>query len=130
MLSDYIRQHNTTVHSGTGETPVDRFIRTKEHVRIPKSQEWLDECFTNRTTRKVNNDSCITIDGVWYDVPPQFIGSKVEIRYLPDRMEDAYILYGDTRFPISQTNKNENARTKRNNSFPTIQYSSEGGEGS
>ena len=130
MLSDYIRQHNTTVHSGTGETPVDRFIRTKEHVRIPKSQEWLDECFTNRTTRKVNNDSCITIDGVWYDVPPQFIGSKVEIRYLPDRMEDAYILYGDTRFPINQTNKNENARTKRNNSFPTIQYSSEGGEGS
>ena len=127
LLADYIRQHNTTVHSGTGETPVDRFMRTKDHVRIPKSEEWLNECFTNRTTRKVNNDSCITIDGVWYDVPPQFIGMKVDVRFLPGHMEDAYILYGDTRFPITQTNKNENARTKRNN-FPTIQYSMEGDE--
>ena len=127
LLADYIRQHNTTVHSGTGETPVDRFMRTKDHVRIPKSEEWLNECFTNRTTRKVNNDSCITIDGVWYDVPPQFIGMKVDVRFLPGHMGDAYILYGDTRFPITQTNKNENARTKRNN-FPTIQYSMEGDE--
>jgi hypothetical protein len=128
LLADYIRRHNTTVHSGTGETPVDRFMRTKDHVRIPKSREWLDECFTNRITRKVNNDSCITIDGIWYDAPPQFIGMKVEIRYLPDRMEEAYILYGDSRFPIRKTNKEENARTKRNNSFPTIQYSAKEGE--
>ena len=56
------------------------------------------------------------------------IGMKVEIRYLPDRMEDAYILYSDTRFPIRKTNKEENARTKRNNSFPAISYSMEGGE--
>ena len=130
LLSDYIRQHNTTIHSGTGETPIDRFMRTKNHVRAPKSQEWLDKCFTNRTTRKVNNDSCITIDGIWYDAPPQFIGMKVDIRYLPDRMEDAYILYGDARFPIRQTNKEENARMKRNNNYPSISYSMEGGEAS
>lgn len=128
LLADYIRQHNTTVHSGTGETPVDRFMRTKDHARTPRSKEWLDECFTNRITRKVNNDSCLTIDGIWYDAPPQFIGMKVEVRYLPGRMEDAYILYGDTRFPIRETNKEENARTKRNNGFPTINYSMEEGE--
>ena len=52
---------------------------------------------------------------------------KVEIRYLPDRMDDAYILYGDTRFPIRKTNKEENARTKRSNSFPAISYSMEEG---
>ena len=126
LLADYIRRHNTTVHSGTGETPIDRFMKTKDHVRIPKSDEWLDECFTNRITRKVNNDSCITISGTWYDAPPQFIGMNVEIRFLPDHMEDAYILYGDTRFPIRETNKVENSCTKRNN-LPAITYSSEGG---
>jgi transposase InsO family protein len=126
LLADYIRRHNTTIHSGTGETPIDRFMRTKDHVRIPKSDEWLNECFTNRITRKVNNDSCITIDGIWYDAPPQFIGMKVDIRYLPNHMENAYILYGDTRFPIRETNKVENSRTKRNN-LPAITYSSEGG---
>ncbi len=40
-------------------------------------------------------------------------------------MEDAYILYGDARFPIRQTNKEENARTKRNN-YSAISYSMEG----
>lgn len=128
LLAEYIRQHNTTVHSATGETPIDRFLRTKDHVRVPKSQEWLDECFTNRTNRKVNNDSCLTIDGVWYDAPPQFIGMKVEVRFIPENMENAYILYGGERFPISRTDKESNAKTKRNSSLPSIQYASEGGE--
>ena len=127
LLQEYIRCHNTTVHSGTGETPIDRFLRTKDHVRKPRSTEWLNECFRNRVTRHVNNDACITIDGALYDVPPQFIGMKVEIRYLPDRMEDAYILYGDTRFPISRTDKNANARIRRRNEFPAIEYGTEGG---
>ena len=113
LLADYIRKHNTTVHSATGETPVDRYLRTKDHVRVPKSKEWLDECFTNRVTRKVNNDSCISIDGVSYDVPPQFIGMKADIRYLPDRMDEAYLLYGDQHFPITRTDKNANAVTPR-----------------
>jgi hypothetical protein len=43
-------------------------------------------------------------------------------------MEDAYILYGNTRFPIKQTNKEENSRTKRNNNFPAINYAMEEGE--
>lgn len=121
-LTTYIRQHNTTVHSATGETPVDRFLRTKDHIRKPKSQEWIDECFLNRTTRKVNNDSTISIDGVRYDVPPQFIGMKVEVRYLPDAMEDAFLLYSGTRFPVVRTDKNANARAKRKNTYRTIEY--------
>lgn len=79
-LTDYIRRHNTTVHSGTGEKPLDRYLRTKDHVRTPKSLPWLDECFMNRVTRKVNNDSCISIDKVLYDAPQQFIGMKVDVR--------------------------------------------------
>lgn len=121
-LDAYIRQHNTTVHSATGETPVDRFLRTKDHVRVPESQEWIDQCFLNRITRKVNNDATITIDGVRYDVPQQFIGMRVEIRYLPDAMDNAFILYSDSRFPIIQTDKNANAVAKRNNNYPVIEY--------
>ena len=121
-LDAYIRQHNTTVHSATGETPVDRFLRTKDHVRVPESQEWIDQCFLNRITRKVNNDATITIDGIRYDVPQQFIGMRVDIRYLPDAMENAFILYSDSRFPIIRTDKNANAVAKRNNNYPVIEY--------
>jgi transposase InsO family protein len=122
MLRDYIHRHNTTVHSATHETPLNRFIATKEHIRTPKSAEWLDECFHNRIRRKVNNDSTVSIDGAYYDVPPQFIKMKVEIRYLPDDMENAYIFYENVHYPITATDKVANSRTKRNNNLPIINY--------
>ena len=122
-LSSYIRQHNTTVHSATKEKPLDRYLRSKANIRTPKSQEWLDFCFLNRITRKVSNDSCITIDGILYDVPQQFIRMKVDIRYLPDKMEDAYILYEGKQYPIHTTDKVANSKAKRNNPTPTIRYS-------
>ena len=122
LLSEYIHRHNTTVHSSTKETPLDRFLRTRDHIRLPKSGEWLDECFHNRITRKVNNDSCITVDNVCYDAPQQFIGMKVDIRFLPGQMEDAYILYEGVHYPIPLTDKTTNSRAKRNN-LPKIDYS-------
>ena len=121
-LAAYIRQHNTTVHSATGETPVDRFMRTKDHIRKPQSQEWIDTCFLNRTTRRVNNDATISIDGIRYDVPQQFIGMRVEIRYLPDAMEDTFLLYGENRYPVTRTDKVANASAKRQNPYPLIEY--------
>lgn len=121
LLREYIREHNSTIHSATKTTPFDRFMATKDHIRKPKSQEWLDECFHNRITRKVNNDATVSIDGTYYDVPLQFIRMTVEIRYLPGQMENAYILFEGKHYPITATDKVANSKTKRNNDF-TINY--------
>lgn len=72
-----------------------------------------------------NNDSTISIDSVSYDVPMQFIRMKVEIRFLPDDMKNAYIPYEGRRYPIRPTNKVENSRSKRENTF-FIDYSVRG----
>jgi transposase InsO family protein len=127
-LASYIRTHNTTIHSTTKQTPLDRFLASKEHIRIPKSSEWLDECFHNRIMRKVNKDASITIDGIYYDVPQQFIGMKVEIRFLPDDMADAYVLYDNNHYPIRRTDRVVNGKTKRNHSLPSIDYSRKEGQ--
>ena len=126
-LADYIRSYNTTIHSAINCTPMDRFLATKASVSVPQSAEWLDECFHNRITRKVNNDSCVSIHKVSYDVPQQFIGMKVDIHFLPDRMDEAYILYDDQHYPIHPTDKVANARTKRNNPLDLLDYSKRGG---
>ena len=76
----------------------------------------------NRVTRKVNLDSTISIDSIYYDVPMQFIRSKVEIRYLPDNMKDACIFFEGKKYPIRQTNRAENGRIKRSNQH-AIDYS-------
>lgn len=124
-LFKYIDKHNLTVHSSTGETPKDRYLSDLNRIKRPLNDEWLDNCFMNRVSRKVKNDSTVSIDKVLYDVPMQFIGQRVEIRYLPDDMDNAYILYEKTKYNIRKTNKVENGKTKRNNNF-TINYSKGG----
>ena len=95
-----MRTYNTSVHSGIGTTPMERYQQTRSAIRSPKSREWLEECFLNRITRKVGKDSTVSIDKVSYDVPMQFISSKVEIRFLPDDMSSAFILYEGEHHPI------------------------------
>lgn len=126
LLKDYMRSYNTSFHSGIGATPLERYQKTHSLIRLPKSNDWLEECFLNRIIRKVNKDSTVSIDRISYDVPMQFISSKVEIRFLPDDMSTAFILHEGEHYPIRPTNKNENCRTKRNNA-PSIDYSKMGG---
>lgn len=127
LLRDYIRSYNTTFHRGINGVPLNRYETSKTHPRKPESRQWLDDCFYNRIIRKVRKDSTVTIDGVCYDVPMQFISAKVDIRFQPDDMTSAFILFDDQKFPIRQTNRNENCHTKRNN-LPGIDYSKAGGE--
>ena len=126
MLADYVRMRNNTVNRDIGETPMERYSRHIDRIRFPKSREWLDACFMNRIIRKVNNDSTVSIDSVSYDAPMQFIRMRVEIRFLPDDMKNAYILYEGKRYPLRPTNKVENSRTKRKNNL-SIDYSMKGG---
>lgn len=125
LLNDYVRKRNTTINRTIGETPMERYQRGNNHIRIPKNREWLEESFMNRVTRKVNLDSTISIDSIYYDVPMQFIRTKVEVRFLPDCMQEAYIFFEGKKYPIRITNREENSRTKRNNKH-AIDYSKGG----
>jgi len=127
LLSEYIRSHNTTHHSSIDSTPINRFLGSESPIATPKSTDWLDECFHNRIKRKVNNDSCVSINKVSYDAPQQFIGMSVDIRFLPDAMDEAFILYDDKHYPLKPTDKVANAKTKRNNAFVPLDYSRRGG---
>jgi hypothetical protein len=126
LLADYVRIRNTTVNRTISETPMARYMRGLSNIRAVQSKEWLDECFMNRLTRKVALDSTISIDKVSYDVPMQFIRSTVQVRFLPNHMQEAFILYEHEKFPIRRTNRVENGKTKRDNKH-AIDYSNVGG---
>lgn len=126
LLAGYIREYNTTYHTGIDGVPFERYRGTCGRTRLPESGEWLDECFLNRVWRRVNRDSTVSIGKVSYDAPIQFISSKVEIRYLPDDMDSAFILYEGVHYPIRRTDRSENCRAKRENQ-PSIDYARIGG---
>jgi len=114
-LTDHIRTYNLTKHSSTGEAPMDRYLNTRERISIPPSYEWLEECFLHRDKRRVRHDSTLQIQKRQYDVPMQFIGQTVDVRYLPDKPDSIFILYEKKRYPLRLTNKVENSKTKRSN---------------
>jgi transposase InsO family protein len=124
-LAEQVRKHNLTVNSSTGETPMDRFLRTREKIRIPESEAWLDECFMNRIRRKVRNDSTLSINSMQFDAPMQFIRQTVEVRFLPDALKQAYIFDSGVRYPLKATDKEANSRVRRENG-PTVDYSKGG----
>jgi len=126
-LNEFVRKYNLTIHSMTGETPMDRYLRTRGRIKVPQSREWLDESFLNRERRKVRSDGTLQIRKMQFDVPLQFIGQTVDVRFPPDRIDEACIIYDKTKFPLRKTNKLENARTKRNNN-PRIDYGWNGGK--
>ena len=122
MLQDYVRRYNTSSHSGIKAAPIDRFAATRDKIKKPPSREWVEERFYNRETRRVRKDSTISINNDSYDVPMQFIGMTVDVRFLPGEMELAYILYEGKKYPVNKTDKVANCHTKRNNPMP-LDYS-------
>ncbi len=127
MLSEYVRRHNLTVNSSTGKTPMERFLTTRDRIQSPRSREWLDECFMHRITRTVRRDATLRIDKKQFDVPMQFIGQSVEVRFLPHDDTSVYILYDGQHYPLRRTDKVENGRTKRET--VTIDYGRASGGG-
>ena len=120
-LTEAVRKHNLTVNSSIGQTPMDRFLATRGRIRTPESQQWLDECFMNRIIRKVRNDSTLSFQGIQFDAPMQFMRQTVEVRFLPDGLDGAYIYEDGAHFPLKLTDRFANSRAKRD-VFPTVDY--------
>lgn len=126
VYSHYVHKYNHSFHQGIHEKPYDRFERSGNHMRRPESEDWLNTTFMNRITRKVRGDATVTFQKVLYDVPQQFIRSKVEIRFMPNDMSTACIYWNGEKYPIRKTNKVENCHTKRTTSKYTLDYSKVG----
>ena len=124
-FAEAVRRHNLTVNSSTGQAPMDRFLATRGRIRVPESERWLDECFMNRVRRKVRSDSTLSVLNTQLDAPMQFIRQSVEVRFLPDRLCDAYIFEGGVHHPLKLTDKQSNSKAKRE-VWPSVDYSREG----
>lgn len=124
LLAEYIRKHNSSVHAATDKVPFNRYMEDMEHIKMPVSKEWLDNCFLHRVKRKVANDSTVLIGKKRYDVPMEFIRTTVEVRYQPGDTSSAFIFYENKKYPIKLTDKVGNSKTKRNNDY-SLKYGKE-----
>jgi hypothetical protein len=126
-LAEAVRSHNLTVNASTGQTPMDRFLGTRSRIRAAESESWLNDCFLNRAFRKVKNDATLSIMNVQFDAPMQFMRQTVEVRFLPDRLDEACIFDGGAKYPLKPTDRQANSKAKRHNG-PTVDYSKGGAD--
>lgn len=117
LLVEYIRDYNTSVHSGIGMVPHNRYMEDIFQVKMPLNREWLNDCFLYRVKRKVRNDATILLEKQYYDVPMEYIRCNIEIRYIPGDKNSVFIWDNNKLIPIRLTDKVENSKTKRNNPY-------------
>jgi len=116
-------QYTNRKHSSIGVTPKERFLQDYERIRFIPAEE-LDLHFLHRRESRVSSTAIVKFSKMEYEVPQQYIGSKVKIRYLPTDPSKAFIFsdVGRLLHTIYPVRKVDNAKIKRN----TIDYTKGG----
>lgn len=114
------------IHSSLDDTPRNRFLKDMNKIKYITELE-LNNSFLHRVTRKVRNDATIQMHSKYFEVPQKYIGQRINIRYSPINLDEAYIFdinnkLTDTVYPVK---KIDNSKIKRNN----IDYSKMNGDG-
>ena len=92
-LQDEYHYH---IHYGINTRPIDRFMEDIKTISVKRlTEEELDTAFEITLFRRVKNDSTVSIGGVLYECPTEFIGKKIEIRHPSDKPHDLLIYVQD-----------------------------------
>ena len=84
------------MHYGINTRPIDRFMENIKTISVNRlTEEALDTAFQITLQRHVKNDSTVSIGGVLYECPTEFIGKKIEIRHPSDKPEELSVYVQD-----------------------------------
>ncbi|MGI6124699.1 MAG: DDE-type integrase/transposase/recombinase [Acetivibrionales bacterium] len=119
------KEYNKKVHSSLdGLAPLDVFMNQAHRVKLCNDPKIIDEKFLLRKIRKVNHDGTISIDNLLYETSTKFAGVKVEVRYEPSWLEEAFkpvLIYIDDKKvgEALRVNYHDNAHMKRRGRPPS-----------
>ncbi|WP_227764567.1 Mu transposase C-terminal domain-containing protein [Zhaonella formicivorans] len=110
LEEDYHRK----VHSALEMSPLDMFMSQFSRVKMIDNPKALDALFLKREKRKVKHDGTISINSLLFEVPPQFIGQQIEVRFDPEKLEQVFIyVEGKEVAKALPVIYSDNARIKR-----------------
>lgn len=88
LRDEYHHKH----HHGIDGRPLDRYsISASRYPRKRIDVEDLEDFFMVAVERTVNKDSTVSLNTVALEVPPQYIGRKVELRFKQDSPSEVYL---------------------------------------
>lgn len=116
-------EYNRSVHSETGEAPIQRFLSGKNVGRASPSSARLRDLFTRRTTRmQRKSDGTVTLNGVRFEVPSSFRHvDRLHLRYAEWNLSRALLVDPQTEEVIARLlplDKQANADGRRRKHQP------------
>jgi putative transposase len=85
-------EYHQRFHHGILKKPVERYQNSiSNYPRKRVDEEQLEEYFLVTLERHVNKDATISINSNIYEVPPQYIGQKVEIKFSQEKPSDIFL---------------------------------------
>lgn len=108
-------EYNNSLHSSIGMTPRERYLEDFDSLRFLEKTV-VEEGFLHRITRKVTPTATVSLFCISYEVPQQYIGRTIHLRYRPENMSEIYIYDGESRkrlHTIYPVKKLDNTKRKR-----------------
>jgi hypothetical protein len=101
-------------HLGLDRKPLDVFMEQIDTVKMCTDPEIIESAFHVRVKRKVHNTDTISLNNNIYEVPGEYIGAHVEVRYTPEDLNVVYIYLDELLIhTASKVDFEANAKSKR-----------------
>ena len=85
-----------------------------DKVKMCTDPEIIERAFRVRVKRKVHNTGTISLNNNIYEVPGEYIGAHVEVRYTPEDLDVVYIYLDELLIhTASKVDFEANAKSKR-----------------
>ncbi|MCF6094016.1 DDE-type integrase/transposase/recombinase [Microaerobacter geothermalis] len=123
LEEDYHRKPHASLE---GKTPLEVYLSQVDRVRMLGDPALLDPLFLKRDHRKVKHDATFSLHGQLYEVPPRFIGQRIEVRY--DESNIWVYEDGQAIIEAKPVNFTDNAHVKRDRPQMSFQSLTEEGE--
>jgi len=92
LHDDYHRRY----HGGINMKPLDRFLVSSTNIQIKRlSDGEIDHAFMGRVVRLARNDATVSVDNRYYEVPPEFIGARCDLRFPLGKPAELYLYQDD-----------------------------------
>ncbi len=86
------------MHKGIEMYPIDRYKTSIiNYPRKRINEEDLEEYFYVKTERSVGKDATLSLASITYEVPPEYIGKKVELLYAQDKPNEVFLYENNIR---------------------------------
>ncbi len=88
IVKKFNEEINNEISQGTGQKPIERFKEEQSNLNpLPRSDVFEDYLDLRPNKRKVTSEAMISIDGIKYSVPPQYINSEVFYQIKDNQIE-------------------------------------------